>query len=59
MGNDLQADLQQLVTSRRILVIAGAGGSVSATRNAPAASWTGLLTLGAPLSRPTAIPPKP
>ena len=47
MGNDLQADLRELVTKRRILVIVGAGVSVSATRNAPAASWTGLLKLGA------------
>ena len=47
MANDLQADLRELVTRRRILVIVGAGVSISATRNAPAASWTGLLKLGA------------
>jgi formylglycine-generating enzyme required for sulfatase activity len=46
MGNDLQADLRELITRRRILVIVGAGVSVSATRNTPAASWPGLLTLG-------------
>ena len=62
MGNDLQADLRELITKRRILVIVGAGVSISATRNAPAASWPGLLTLGAahcrgPLSRPSAILP--
>jgi hypothetical protein len=47
MGNDLQADLRELVTRRRILVIVGSGVSTSATRKAPAASWPGLLTLGA------------
>src|ERR1035438_5952733 len=47
MGNDLQADLRELVTRRRILVIVGAGVSISATKNAPASSWPGLLTLGA------------
>jgi hypothetical protein len=47
MGNDLQADLRGLVTRRRILVIVGAGVSISATKHAAAASWTGLLTLGA------------
>ena len=47
MANDLRADLRELVTRRRILVIVGAGVSISATRNAPAASWSGLLTLGA------------
>ena len=50
MANDLQADLRELVTRRRILVIVGAGVSVSATRDAPAASWTGLLKLGAAFS---------
>jgi hypothetical protein len=64
MGNDLQADLRELVTGRRILAIAWAGVSISATRNAPAASWTGLLTLGAahcrgPLPWPATIPPNP
>jgi hypothetical protein len=64
MGNDLQAELRELVTRRRILAILGAGAAISAARNVPAAFWTGLLTLGAahcldPLSRPTAIPPNP
>src|ERR1039458_7243702 len=47
MANDLRADLRELVTRRRILVIVGAGVSISATKNAPAASWPGLLRLGA------------
>ena len=38
MANDLQADLRELVTRRRILVIVGAGVSISATKNAPASS---------------------
>jgi hypothetical protein len=62
MGNDLQVDIREPVTGRRILVIVEAGVPISATRNAPAASWPGLLTLGAahcrgPLSRPSAILP--
>jgi hypothetical protein len=44
MGNDLQVDLRELVTRRRILVIVGAGVPITATMNAPAASRTRLLT---------------
>jgi formylglycine-generating enzyme required for sulfatase activity len=46
MANDLQADLRELVARRKVLVIVGSGVSIGATRNAPAASWTGLLELG-------------
>ena len=51
MANDLHVDLRELVPRRRILAIAGAGASIHATRNAPAAAWTRRLTLGAAFSR--------
>jgi hypothetical protein len=57
MGNDLRVDLRELVTRRRILVIAGVGLSSSANTNALVASRIGLLKPGLPLSRPTAILP--
>ena len=47
MASGLETDLRELVARRRILVIVGSGVSVGATKNAAAASWTGLLKLGA------------
>ena len=47
MPNSLQEDLAELIAERRVLVVVGAGVSVGATKNANAASWTGLLKLGA------------
>lgn len=46
MPPDLGADLRDLIARRRIMVIVGSGVSVSATKKARAASWTGLLKLG-------------
>ena len=42
----LLSDLRGLIAARKMLVVVGAGVSVGATRNAPAASWTGLLGHG-------------
>src|ERR1043165_3383161 len=46
MPNGLEADLRERIARRRILVIAGSGVSIGATRGANAASWPGLLKLG-------------
>ncbi len=47
MADALVQDLRELIARRRVLVIVGSGVSIGATKNAPAASWTGLLKLGA------------
>jgi hypothetical protein len=47
MPATLEQDLRELIARRRILVIAGSGISIGATRNAPAASWSGLIKLDA------------
>lgn len=39
-------DLRGEIEKRRVVVIVGAGVSIAATGNAPAASWMGLLHLG-------------
>ncbi|MHB1308147.1 MAG: hypothetical protein ACYDC1_04640 [Limisphaerales bacterium] len=46
MPNGLETDLRQLIADKQIVVIVGSGVSIAATKNAPAASWTGLLKLG-------------
>ena len=46
MGNELETDLRKLIAERRLVVVVGSGVSMAATKNAPAASWTGLLKLG-------------
>lgn len=46
MSNALQDDLRDLIAEKKVLVIVGSGVSVAATKNAPAASWKGLLKLG-------------
>jgi formylglycine-generating enzyme required for sulfatase activity len=47
MADALVQDLRELIARRRVLVIVGSGVSIGATKNSPAASWTGLLKLGA------------
>ncbi len=47
MANGLETDLRNLIAERRLLVVVGSGVSIAATKNAPAASWPGLLELGA------------
>ena len=47
MANGLETDLRQLIADHRLLVVVGSGVSIAATKNAPAASWPGLLKLGA------------
>ena len=42
----LEDDIRRNVKSRQLVVIAGAGISVGASRGAPTASWTGLLGSG-------------
>lgn len=39
-------DLKEEIAKRQCIVIVGAGVSISSTRNAPCASWTGLLRDG-------------
>jgi hypothetical protein len=46
MAGDLEIDLRELIAKRRVLVIVGSGVSIGATKNAEAASWSGLLKLG-------------
>jgi hypothetical protein len=42
----LREDLRKEIAAGRVLAIIGAGVSIGATRNAPVASWTGLLRDG-------------
>jgi hypothetical protein len=44
--DSLLDDLRSEVSHGKVLIIVGAGGSVASTRNAPVASWTGLLEHG-------------
>ena len=47
MAERFEDDLRDLINKRRILVVVGSGISLGATQNAEAASWIGLLKLGA------------
>ena len=47
VAGELERDLREDIAQHRLVEIVGSGVSIGATRNAPAASWTGLLKLGA------------
>ena len=46
MSQVLIDDLKQQIAGGQAIAIVGAGVSMGATGNAPAASWSGLLKLG-------------
>ncbi|HSK75940.1 MAG TPA: SIR2 family protein [Thermoanaerobaculia bacterium] len=46
MSHDPVEDLRKEIAKGRVLAIVGAGVSMGATKNAPTASWTGLLENG-------------
>lgn len=46
MSHDPVDDLRKEIAKGRVLAIVGAGISIGATKNAPTASWTGLLENG-------------
>ncbi len=46
MPNELKEDLRQMIADKKVVMVVGSGVSIAATKNAPAASWGGLLQLG-------------
>ena len=46
MSHDPVEDLRKEIAKGRVLAIVGAGISIGTTKNAPTASWTGLLENG-------------
>jgi hypothetical protein len=46
MGEELVDDLREQIENRQVVAVIGAGVSLSATNNAPTASWVGLLEHG-------------
>ena len=45
--SEFEKDLGELLAKGQVCVVVGFGVSVGTTQNAPAASWPGLLRLGA------------
>ncbi len=46
MSDSVLGDLKAQIAARRVVVVVGSGTTIAATKNAQAASWTGLLKLG-------------